>query len=248
GRGNYIWRTVDGGTTWIEQTSLRDNQAFSGDLQDVFFATMKKGWAVGSDLAIFGVIFHTSDGGQNWILQAGSGGVNTLANTLLGLSFADSTTGTVVGWAASQGTGSIFHTTDTGQNWTPQSQVGFLYNVHLITRFEAWAVGGQLPGPGPLVLHTTDAGQVWADLSSALTGAGTSGLFDVHFVDALNGTIVGDGGLIFRTTNGGQSWTKETNPAGAVRLMDVHLVNADIGWAVGNDVNQIGAPVILRRQ
>jgi photosystem II stability/assembly factor-like uncharacterized protein len=248
GRGNYIWRTVDGGINWTEQTSIRDSGTFSGDLQDVFFATINKGWAVGSDLALFGVIFYTSDGGQNWNLQAGSGGGNPLANILLGLSFADGTTGMAVGWAASQGIGSIFHTTDTGLNWTDQSDVGFLFNVHMLTRFEAWAVGSTTPPApaGPLVLHTTDAGQVWND-RTALPGAGTSGLFDVHFVDAVNGTIVGDNGLIFRTTDGG-TWTNEIHPAGAVRLLDVHFVTADIGWAVGNDVTQIGAPVILRRQ
>jgi photosystem II stability/assembly factor-like uncharacterized protein len=60
GYSGKIFKTVNGGTNWIEQDSHTDL-----DLHSIFFINMQKGWAVGQE----GIILVTSDGGDTWITQ-----------------------------------------------------------------------------------------------------------------------------------------------------------------------------------
>src|SRR5204863_9275622 len=69
------------------------------------------GTAVGFDFnTVTGLILRTTDGGSTWTSQS-SGAFSPL----VGVSFADANTGTVVG-----GAGTILRTTDGGNNWIPQ--------------------------------------------------------------------------------------------------------------------------------
>ncbi|SFQ29219.1 YCF48-related protein [Pseudomonas borbori] len=53
----------DGGKTWIQV-----EVPVSIDLVDVYFPTIKQGWAVGHS----GVVLHTKDGGETWVKQLDS--------------------------------------------------------------------------------------------------------------------------------------------------------------------------------
>src|SRR5205085_7559455 len=59
---------------------------------------------------VTGVILRTTDGGSTWISQS-----NGASIPLVGVSFTDANTGTVVG-----GAGVILRTTDGGNTWVPQ--------------------------------------------------------------------------------------------------------------------------------
>ena len=54
----------------------------------------------------------------------------------------------------------------------------------------------------------------------------------VHFSDGLVGTAVGDDGTILRTADGGGTWSARKSGV-EWGLRSVHFLNADRGWAVG---------------
>jgi len=84
-------------------------------------------------------------------------------------------------------------------------------------------------GDAGTVLKTTD-GTGWSDVpvGSAVTLRG------IHFVDALTGWVVGDGGFIRRTSDGGTSWGAPSAVPTSRDLHDVWFVSASVGYAVGD--------------
>lgn len=83
--------------------------------------------------------------------------------------------------------------------------------------------------------------------SRQLTG-NTSQLNSVYFIDSLNGWAVGNAGIILHTTDGGVNWNEQNFNSyptqistGGVNsilrgrtLYDVHFIDNQTGWAVGN--------------
>lgn len=69
GQRGAIVVSSDGGATWKQS-----RVPVSADLTSVFFVDDKNGWAVGHD----GVILHTDDGGEKWIVQLRGRGANDL--------------------------------------------------------------------------------------------------------------------------------------------------------------------------
>lgn len=117
GMGGTILHTIDGGLTWICQSS-----GITNDLNGVFFVDAKNGIVAGD-----GIILSTTDGGNTWTSQT-SGITNGISKTIqtttdggktwsyqfsgtghsfTSVFFTDSKTGTVVGSG-----GSILRTTN----------------------------------------------------------------------------------------------------------------------------------------
>jgi len=138
----------------------------------------------------------------------------------MGVYFADSSTGTAVGYD-----GTIIRTTDGGDNWFPQTSgtTEQLYCVYF-TDVNTGTVAGY---PGT-ILRTTDGGENWFPQTSG-TGAGLTG---ICFADANTGTIVGNGGVILRTTDGGNNWNEQTSGTSVI-LQSVSFTDANTGTAVG---------------
>ena len=57
----YIFRTDDGGTTWIKQ-EIPDSEI----IIKIFFLTHDTGWAIAGDLPESGKLLYTQNGGQSW--------------------------------------------------------------------------------------------------------------------------------------------------------------------------------------
>src|SRR5207244_7831644 len=68
GLGGKIFRTINGGRTWLPQ-----NSGVTVDLFDVKFLNALDGWAAGAD----GPVIHTFAGGLHWVAEA-SGTVHPL--------------------------------------------------------------------------------------------------------------------------------------------------------------------------
>lgn len=220
GGSGRIRHTTDGGSTW-EPISINDGYS----LWSVFFINDTVGWiAGGREPGLFidpiRTIHHTTDGGYTWDLQLYQ--YDSLA--LHDVHFIDEATGCAVGEH-----GSIFWTTDGGNNWVQQNSgiVQHLWGIRLLDAYSAWAAGIQ-----GTILRTTDAGLTWipqiADSSY--------GFRRVIFTDASNGWISGGGngmGIALHTTDSGATW--ETQYTGATTaLMSIYFTDADTGWAVGN--------------
>jgi poly(3-hydroxybutyrate) depolymerase len=220
-----IFRTTDGGDTWVELTSGTNHLFYEVSSTDENTAT-----AVGSG----GTIRRTTNGGQTWFVQSSTaqghlygvsftdfnngtivgahgiiyrtlnGGVSwfsQLSGTtawLYGVSFTDSSTGTAVGW-----NGTIIRTTDAGTTWTTQNSgtMQWLNGVCFVNSNVGTAVGC-----GGTILRTIDGGANWIPQSSGITSV----LFSVSFTDANYGVAVGEGGTILTTTNGGENWVVQS--------------------------------------
>ena len=100
GVSGTVLRTTNGGTNWTSQSS-----GITADLCGVALIGTNAGTAVGKG---WGVVLRTTNGGGMWTLQWS-------AVQLLGVSFADSSTGTAVG-----SEGGILRTTEGGAQWTSQ--------------------------------------------------------------------------------------------------------------------------------
>ena len=143
-------------------------------------------WIIGN----YGIIFHSSDAGKNWVSQ--DSGIKTLLNDGF---FIDNKTGWVVGVD-----GTIIHTADGGNNWVKQNSgtIRHLMDITFTDKDYGWAVG-----EFSTILHTTDGGKTWAPQQPEADKIYNS----VKFVDQQNGFIVGEAGVMFRTTDGGKTWT-----------------------------------------
>jgi photosystem II stability/assembly factor-like uncharacterized protein len=179
-----------------------------------------------------GAIFRTEDGGVSWQQLNSS---TTLAN-LLGISFTDARTGTIVG-----SDGAILHTTDGGASWASQWPAYFytLFGVSFTDANTGTVVGANftMAAPGSpygadsgRILRTTDGGATWK-----LQYAGGYALYGVSFMDANTGMAVGQNGTIMRTTDGGGTWNAQssgtTNGLWAITFIDAKtaIVAGDSG-------------------
>jgi len=139
------------------------------------------------------------------------------------------------GWASGV-TGLILHTNDGGTNWyslNPPPNNSY-YSLCFTDSQTGWA-----SGYGGKIIHTTDGGTTWTDQNS---GSDTD-LYDIFFINENEGWVVGgDNGVypsfiehreVLHTTDGGNNWTAQINQAYESLLFDVHFLDQNIGFAVG---------------
>ncbi len=202
---------------WFTQTSGTNKPLF-----DVHFADNQNGWIA----SITNSIFHTTDGGDNWVDLEPTPSVNYYSIHFVS---------TQEGWAAGN-FGQIRYTTDAGTTWADQNSNvdGYLWDMYFIDEDHGWMAGGRpegFPGPDPTryILYTSNGGGSW---STQLYQNDEFALHSIHFFDANIGYAAGEAGAIFNTTDGGGVWTQQTS--GTIReFTAVHAVTPDTAWAVG---------------
>ena len=204
-----ILKTTDGGTSWMQQTSILRQTP-----QSITFLNSTNGWIVGEG----GLVQMTSDGGDNWINQD-----NPFSGTtqrLESVHFVDENKG----WIAAGHEGKILHTTDGGTNWIEQvsGTTEWLYSIFFIDENVGWTAGSDG------VYKTTDGGTNWfaQDLPNWWYN-----FESIRFADANVGYAVG-GNDILKTTDGGENWVEQQGITDNA-LNCVFLVNANKAWVVG---------------
>lgn len=213
GANGTVRRTTNGGASW----QVVVTGAAVEDLRDVAFANPDTGFAVGAT----GVILRTVDGGATWTRRTPT------AFNLNSVAFA----GAWHGWAVGDN-GTIVGTHNAGASWftvTPAVTAQTLNAVWRRSESRAWAAG--LVGVVPRTASGPDS-TTWL-----LANAGASEqLYGVCFPTDMIGYAVGsDGaGAALRTDDGGASWQTQT-PNTQFRLNDVYFIDAQRGWAVGNN-------------
>ncbi|MBN2173309.1 MAG: T9SS type A sorting domain-containing protein [Bacteroidales bacterium] len=171
----YIYKTIDGGTTWFFESGGEGEQFSS-----IFFTDASTGFAVGTS------IIKTTDGGTTWDT------VFDIPPTdwLLSVFFTDANTGYAVG-------NSIIKTTDGGTTWDTVFDVpptNWLLSVFFTDANTGYAVGDS-----GTIIKTIDAGLIWEVQSSGTT----NDLQSIYFPTFDTGYIVGNNGTLIKTTNGG---------------------------------------------
>ena len=119
--------------------------------------------------------------------------------------------------------GVILKSINSGTTWTSIASptTSKLFTVYFVTVSLGW-----IGGAGGKIWKTTDYGNSWTLQTIASTGDITS----ISFKDANNGVCCDSRGKFFTTSNGGTTWTSvEYN------YKDVHFINDNTGWVVGNN-------------
>lgn len=210
--GGAVIRSVDGGVTWLRDTSSIPERLF-----DVEFEDGSNGWIVGRN----GYLSKTINAGGNWSTQ-NSG----TSEDLFAISFSSLTNGWAVGSDGGTG-GIILHTSDGGVNWSvqPTTSTGDLTGVFAINADTAYIVG-----QSGLILFTSDGGLNWTPQTSGTI----NDLNDIEFDNGLTGRTVGNSGTILITNDAGVTWSAEVSNA----LNDIndlfHGVN-NINWNCGDN-------------
>jgi len=139
------------------------------------------------------------------------------------------------GWASGL-SGLILHTNDGGSTWNPQNPPpnNYYLSIFFTDNQNGWATGY-----GGKIIQTSDGGNTW----NQQTSNSTTELYKTFFINSSTGWVVGgDNGVfpsfikhraILFTNNGGNTWTSLVNTTGKSLLRDVHFVDQNIGFAVG---------------
>jgi len=190
------------------------------------------GWITGVPADGYGVILHTTDGGENWTRQ---GSPDTIPNVPLSdVRAIDAYSAWVVG-NEDGNYAVILRTMDGGKTWircgAPGSVPDFgALGIGAVDSKIAWVVGSN-----GTIIHTEDGGKTWGQQASNTKAA----LMKVAAIDRYNAWIVGDHdngyAVILRTSDGGLTWTRQGN-ASTVKttgLIDVSAADDRTAWAVG---------------
>lgn len=152
---------------------------------------------------------------------------------------------TVYGWAAGD-SGTVIHTSNSGQNWTVQNTglVTFpIDDIFFLNRRLGWAVVNDYFSFGTRTLRTTNGGANW---QVSVFPDTTVFLAAVYFLDSLNGFMGAFTGQIYKSSNGGISWDSchvDTNYCPYLYLfpkVNFHFLNAQTGFACGGQIDLQG--------
>ncbi len=172
-----VLKTVDGGESW---TVLAEGIA-DGYCYEMMFVDSNNGWLLGEEKEYGNHnIFHTVDGGYNWVKQSGEFSV---------VQFIDANNGWAIRNSNLQGsdysiTSRLYYTNNGGKRWHGQTGLTqeVLNDVHFVDKNNGWIVGDN-----GTIMHTRDSGNNWAYVCS---GADKENIYKVYFITNEKGWIV----------------------------------------------------------
>jgi photosystem II stability/assembly factor-like uncharacterized protein len=176
GESSRIYKTADGGRTWIVQFKNADRAAF---FDAMAFWDESHGLALGDPVQGQFQLIATDDGGANWKRLAAISLPPALPNEG---AFAASGTCLVAHdqqdiWFSTGGakTSRVFHSTDRGRNWTVANtpilagiESAGIFSIAFRDRVHGMIVGGDYRKPnvaGPNAALTADGGKTWTLLN-----------------------------------------------------------------------------------
>jgi photosystem II stability/assembly factor-like uncharacterized protein len=237
-RSGVVLKTENGGASWTGAALSSNQPARLGIWEKFADVACVRGdaarvWICGSD----GLLYRTETGGGDSRASAAAWtehGQNAFG-ALTHLSFANSTTGWVVGGQSDVGV--VLRTTNGGTFWEPQVAVTRrpLNSVFARDANTAWAVGED-----GAIIYTKNGGSPWRTSSDEKK---RPSLRAVDFRNVDRGWAVGEDGTILSTTSRGRVWNLQASTleplsgsAGTLRaaLNGVCFVDDTYGWIVGD--------------
>ena len=229
-KGYAIWKTVDGGKTWMETSILPASEKQSIPPMSLFFISPNVGWVVGE------FIYSTSDGGNSWkqLSRTPEGNKEKqnalhvsplVASHMPSLWFFNATLGLMA-----RLDGEIYLTEDGGKSWNHSWSINQRINdIHFIDGNTGWLVGSR-----GVIARTDDGGRSWTIVQTSIT----SNLNGVYFFSQKAGCVVGDKGTIECTKDRGQTWKSgyiQKASAQNSPLASISFTDTNHGWVVGGE-------------
>lgn len=202
--GYVIYKTTNGGTSWILQLS---STSPNNGLYSVFFLNVQTGFTVGGS----GLIFKTTNGGTNWNSYSGT---NTNYNNI---QFISPQTGWIFGG------GIVTKTTNGGDNWAPLGTISNCTYGCFADTLTGWV------GNLHYISKTTNGGNNWNTQLSLPSG--NDWFTTLKFINKRIGFATCNSGIIFKTTNGGLNWSM--NKIAQNWLSSIFFVDTLTGWIAG---------------
>lgn len=209
-----IYRSTDGGQTWIKVASTRPFKATGSGLQlqsglyfDFAFLNATTGWVTGINLADDLVyLYVTHDGGRTWHPQK-------LPLPLLVTSLWEGITKPPMFFSARHGILPVFYDNLDSQSYRPIASFAIFY-------------------------VTDDGGMTWTSTTPVST-AHSGIVLDRHgqslrtysFVDANRGWLA-DGDVLYATSDGGRQWMKIQPAPPFTDVKQLDFISSQVGWAL----------------
>jgi photosystem II stability/assembly factor-like uncharacterized protein len=226
--GSRIFKTNDGGTTWVNlNTSIQIDFSNYG-LDDIEFIDDQKGFLLANTPYARppeerqnypSRIYKTEDGGLHW-MQTNI----EISGDYHQIIFLDSLDGFLLtqdSYSPSYfGDAKLHKTNDGGNTWTTLPGQGY-GKIHFINERIGWAGN----------YRTTDGGETWHYQQFNFPPLEDTIDIKISFVDSLVGYAISYL-TILKTQNGGNSWTIQMETKNGL-LQDIQFYNSQIGYACG---------------
>ncbi|MHB1627947.1 MAG: WD40/YVTN/BNR-like repeat-containing protein [Bacilli bacterium] len=266
--GHHIWRTVNGGVSWVNVTPTLGSTQFLAEYgyfgqSSNFFLSTTDAWIVeqptNSQVSSPNrlVLAHTANGGAAWsttslpvAAAAASGSVLSFANPQDGWLMVP------MGAAAGSEGVSVWRTTDGGQSWHIVSQgdlnhsaipfVGDKSGIGFVSASTGWIAGTDAASDYTWLYRTTDAGVSWVHQALVIPPSQKTAELSVSAPEFFSSTsgilpVMGNGLTVYRTQNGGVSWSPaKTLSIRNVPPTNIDFVNANTGWVLTKSMTQTG--------
>jgi photosystem II stability/assembly factor-like uncharacterized protein len=228
-----IWKTSDGGDTWVRQ----DTAAYNGTgafPNIVHFWNENDGWCQGDPVDGYYEMYTTTNGGDTWTRVPEEDIPEPLTNEMGTVGYYD-VVGDTVWWGTQcmTSSGRVFKSTDRGYTWTV-ADTPFTSGCWVDIRFKDVNNGLAMDKRDTLegiLAETLDGGETWTAISQ--TGICYSN--DLDYVPGTDNMYVSTGadqslmGASY-SYDGGHTWTIWTEMQ-STQLLATTWIEGGIGWA-----------------
>ncbi|MFC2084311.1 WD40/YVTN/BNR-like repeat-containing protein [Bacteroidota bacterium] len=235
GVDNGIYRTDNGGNSW-DLTTFDTSQVGKLLINGIYFFDDTKGWAIPFwlETSQTGYIFHTIDGGKNWIQQFHPGHA-----IIKSIDFITKDIGFMVGENRSH-YGRLYKTSNCGDSWERFStrNISFV-DIDHVTEQKGYACGYELDDDleyEAVVYKTEDSWNTW----QIQYQNNNEELYSIQMYDKNIGWACGScysdslewGGIILATSEENDNW-EEVYRIEDISLNDIQFIDDKTGWAAG---------------
>jgi len=227
-----IWKTSDGGDSWVRQ----DTAEFSGAgafPNVVHFWDENDGWCQGDPVDGYFELYTTTDGGDTWVRTPSEDIPAPLSGEMGTVGYYD-VVGDTLWWGTQNGgnPGRVFKSTDRGYTWTvadtPFPSGGWV-DVRMKDADNGLAMDKR--AAQSYLAETSDGGATW----TTVTPTGPFYGYDIAYVPGTANTWISTGAAsgasgASYSVDGGHTWIDYPEVSGT-QLLDCDFIAGGIGWA-----------------